>query len=127
MPSTYVLPVELIEAVCHRCDINACAQFLEKGFDINSTNSRGYTILMLAVIPDEHGDITHPASLVKMVEFLIQNGADQKLKNDEGEQAVDFAKLYLDPNYRDSFGYPLELNATDKEHIQEVIELLSAK
>ncbi len=119
------LPIELTEAACYYCDPERCKKIFQTGFDVNTQDETGATILMHAVAPDEHGDINAPEYILKLVEFLLEYGADPKLVDNNGMKAADFAKRFLDPNREDVFGNKLTLNSKDIGTMKYIVELLN--
>lgn len=69
------LPLELVQAACYACDPKICKEFIENGFDINTQDEDGATILMYAVQPDRFGDINSPESILKLVTSFLEQGA----------------------------------------------------
>ena len=57
--------------------------FLDYGANINHAGCGGNTILMgvCGEMPD-----------IKLIKFLLENGADPHIKNDSGESALNFAE-----------------------------------
>ncbi|PHS05033.1 MAG: hypothetical protein COA78_15795 [Blastopirellula sp.] len=119
-----ILPVELTEAACYYCDPQRCKKIFDSGFDINTQDKSGETILMCAVTPDRFGDINSPEGVLSLVEFFIEWGADPQIENSEGWKAADFAQQFVDPNWKDEFGYSLKLGKADIEILDYIIELL---
>ncbi len=121
------LPVEAIEAVCRYCSPERCQKLFDSGFDINTQNEAGLTLLMLAVEPDQSGDINSPDLILKLVEFLLDNGADPSLVDSDGMRASDYAKQFIDPDWIDEFGYSLRLSKEDIDIMKFVVELLEKR
>lgn len=69
---------ELLFEAVQNCDELAVDRSLAKGADINSTDSAGHTALMLA----------SRRGRVKIVDTLLEAGADLSLKNDKGKTAL---------------------------------------
>jgi len=65
-----------------RGDINALAYFLEK-YDINLKNEDGKTALHIAC----------EAGQYEVVSFLLDSGADKNILDDDGRDALNYAKL----------------------------------
>ncbi len=67
---------------------------IEKGADVNLPNSEGNTTLHVSVItytklsPQEKSLDTHT---ITIIQFLLANGADPKIKNKEGKLPADYA------------------------------------
>ena len=66
--------------------------FLDYGANINHAGCGGNTILMGVC-----GEMYH----IKLIKFLLENGADPHIKNDSGENALNFAEdtFYHDKKY----------------------------
>ena len=118
------LPGELIEAVSYYCDPERCKVLIDAGFDINTQCDSGMTVLMHAVVPDQNGDHNAPESILKLVEFLLESGANPRLVDETGMKASDYAKQFLDPEWKDGFGRALKLNHKDVESMGYIVELL---
>ena len=75
-------PDGLVKAAGEGGNLAAVQRVLAKGIPINSTNSNGYTALMMAAYQG-HLDI---------VRFLLASGADLSIKDRSGLTAMDWAK-----------------------------------
>lgn len=64
-------------------DMGVARQYIASGESVNVRDKFGRTPLMLAV---EHGN-------TKLVQLLLQAGADPNIKTDTGLRAIDFARL----------------------------------
>jgi len=65
-------------------DIEAASVLIESGIDIDKKGEHGYTPLHEAV-QQEHQH---------MVELLLRNGASPIIKNNEGQNSIDLAKIH---------------------------------
>jgi ankyrin repeat protein len=72
----------LLTKIAERNFIGVAQLLLDKGIKINHQSNRGWTALMSAVTNGH----------VEMVQFLIDNGADQSLKNEHGRNVLEMAK-----------------------------------
>lgn len=68
---------------------DAVKLLLEDGAKIDAQDYRGFTPLMLAIGTDRYDP--------RIVKTLVSHGADQKLKNHDGETALDWAYKFRDP------------------------------
>jgi ankyrin repeat protein len=69
-------------------ELETAKSFLDRGFDINSTNSRGWTALHYAV----------ENMLEKAVQFLLENGADPNQRDESGQTSLHIA-VDVDKDY----------------------------
>lgn len=124
-------PLHLLADACiHHCDVVRAKAVLETtGIDINSRFEDGSTVLMHAVAPDEHGDLTSTEAMYRMAVFLLELGADTEIKDDLGRTALDYANQLVDPNWKDYFGYgyPVGWFEEGGQHAQKIVELLRTK
>ncbi|KAJ3068823.1 hypothetical protein HK102_007065 [Quaeritorhiza haematococci] len=66
-------------------DIEGCAMLFDEGADIDSTYEPGHqTSLMLAVLNNN----------VELVKFLVERGADVRIRDDYGKTALDMAEAH---------------------------------
>ena len=72
----------ILTIIAKRNFIGVAQLLLDKGIKINHQSNRGWTALMSAVTNGH----------VEMVQFLIDNGADQTLKNENGSNVLEIAK-----------------------------------
>jgi ankyrin repeat protein len=68
---------------------------LDHGADINARDLRGMTPLMLAVATDRADP--------RAIRLLLQRGADQNIRSDSGEAAVDWAKKFQNAEIMQAF------------------------
>jgi len=74
----------------------AVKTLLDSGARINAQDYRGFTPLMLAIGTDRYDRRT--------VNMLVAHGADQSLKNEMGETALDWAYKFADPQVVQALG-----------------------
>ena len=75
----------------NRDNLNVLKYLLDHGGDVNSKDGNNCSLLMIAISRRNH----------KIVKFLINRNADHKLKNNKGENAIDYVILldeYIDMN-----------------------------
>jgi ankyrin repeat protein len=72
----------LLTKIAERNFIGVAQLLLDKGIKINHQSNRGWTALMAAVTNGHK----------EMVQFLMDNGADQSLKNEHGRTVLEIAK-----------------------------------
>ncbi len=120
------LPMEIVEAVCRDCDIERCERLLDRGFDVNTRNDQGVTMLMLAVEPDQYGDFNSPRAIRDLVAFLIERGANPGMRDKNGWTAQDYARQYFDPQWRTVFGDKIVLDDDDARFLTDIILLLES-
>ncbi len=114
-PSGKKVPVPLFMIVVAAKDITIIKLFLEHGVNLEAKGAEGETALIHAVFTGEPeivkllvkdgANVNAPTlrgntplmaaadeSLPSIIQFLLENGADKSLKNNRGQQAIDFAK-----------------------------------
>ncbi len=119
-----ILPIELTTAVTHLSSPEKCEKFFEEGFKVNTQNEQGCTLLMFAVMPDEHGDVNTARASEIMVDYLLEKGADPFIKDSFSMSCIDYAQGNIDPKWRDSFGYPLSWDEESIKTWKRIVEKL---
>ncbi len=74
-------PTNIPQAACVG-DTNLIREFLDSGHDIDETEFRGATSLMIAVLSEN----------ITMVKFLLQNGGSNYSEDIDNNKAIDYAK-----------------------------------
>ena len=99
---------------------------LVENANVDSADRYGRTQLMCAVMPDELGDHNSLMAIRKIVVLLLELEADPRLVDQFGMKAVDYAKQFGDPNWKDNFGYPATGILTDdrREILNNICQLL---
>jgi len=116
---------QLLQAVHHTCDIARCRELLDSGVDVNGATSKGCTPLMFAVMPNEFGDHNAPQSILKMVEFLLDRGADPARVDSFGMTTADYARQLIDPDWKDAFGEPAAGRWNDPDAEAAIAEIIA--
>jgi ankyrin repeat protein len=73
---------------------------VKAGANVNAKDVRGMTALSIAIATD-HVE-------TRIVRLLLSKGADPKLKSEDGETALDWARKYRDPEVLRALGLPPE-------------------
>jgi hypothetical protein len=94
----------LIMATCVN-NLAVVKMLVEKGAKINTATWRGYTPLYFAISSIRE----HRFANVPLIEFLLTEGADPDIKNNDGHSIQDYVSQFLRETsaghpYRDSFG-----------------------
>jgi ankyrin repeat protein len=129
MTATLSPLMQLNEACVCRCDTSRAEQvLLATGVDVNAQHEDGTTVLINVVTPDEHGDLTAPTAVLRMVRFLLERGADPTIRDRDGRDALAHANDLLDPEWRDVFGrgYPGEWLQESRTVLEEIVAALHA-
>ncbi|HLG97401.1 MAG TPA: ankyrin repeat domain-containing protein [Bryobacteraceae bacterium] len=88
-----------------QADYRAVELLINAGAQVNATDIRGLTPLVLAVATD-HAD-------PRIVQLLLVKGADPKIKSVDGETALDWARKYRNPEVLQALRLPLEKSAPE--------------
>lgn len=117
---------DLLIACADDCCVNRVKEIISSGISVNQRTDAGCSPLMFAVMPNECGDHNAPSAVMEMVITLIDLGGNVKLRDKNQLSACDYAKLLVDSDWKDSFGYSVaELwDDEDKKTILDIIELL---
>lgn len=79
-------------------DLNGINSLLEKSPDlIHATNAEGYTALHLAARPGSDGVLRLKVDYSRIVEFLLEHGADVNAVNEAGETPLHMVTSYVVP------------------------------
>jgi len=120
------IPQSLIHVVSEECSIRKCREYIHKGFDVNTQNEVGSTLLMYASMPNEFGDLNSPSASEAMINFLVSQGANPNLTDSFGKKAVDYAKTNVDPDHKDVFGDALRFSKDDILVWRRIIAMLES-
>ena len=74
---------QIIHIVSCNGDVDSLALLLENGANINSQGESGFTPLHYSVEQEKHD----------LLAYLVKNGADTSLRNDDGQTAEELAEL----------------------------------
>jgi ankyrin repeat protein len=117
----------LLELIIYAGKIEVVDSYVEKGFDINETDSEGMTLLMHLVKPNLYGDHTTFSWTKAVLKRFLRLGADVSLKDGAGRSALDYAKDFTSENWEDVYGIK-SVNpsiANESKEYEEIIKLLS--